>query len=176
MGGAPRGRKSIHSAKKKFFSKSIRTKNRAKDLDQIHDEIATKRIRLEVEPMKDEATEIDEDLPAGGRFHCIETARYFVSQDAMDKHMKSKQFKNRIKQLKAEKYDQSVAERALGVTKEICKFFSFFFSKSLYSANSCRLHAWSPAQQKRKSGITSVFCLSLIADWGCIFIYFPVAN
>lgn len=68
---------------------------------------------------KKEPQLFDEDLPAGGQFYCVETARYFMSQDALDKHKKSKQYKQRVKELRTEAvYNQESAEAALGVTKE----------------------------------------------------------
>jgi len=121
--GPPRSRKSIHSAKKKFNRKYVlATKHRARDIDQVHDDLA-KRQRLAGEedpaPEHEEKKEYDPDLPGGGLYYCVETARHFMSQDALDKHKKSKQFKQRVKDLLKEgKYTQESAEAALGVTKE----------------------------------------------------------
>lgn len=118
--GPPRSRKGIHTAKKKFHRKYVlSTKHRAKDIDQIHDELV-KRTKIDedvAEPPQQQ--EFDPDLPGGGLYYCLETARYFVSQDALDKHKQSKQYKQRVKELRTEaKYTQDSAEAALGITKE----------------------------------------------------------
>ena len=121
--GPPRSRKGIHSAKKKFNRKYVlSTKHHARDIDQVYDDLA-KRQRVAGDDNdneeKKEPQVFDEDLPAGGQFYCVETARYFMSQDALEKHKKSKQYKQRVKELLKEAvYNQESAEAALGVTKE----------------------------------------------------------
>ena len=123
--GPPRSRKGIHSAKKKFNRKYVlSTKHRARDIDQVRDDLV-KRQRMAGQDdnaanmAQNTPKEFDEDLPAGGQFYCVETARYFMSQDALDKHKKSKQFKQRVKELLTEeRYNQESAEAAIGVTKE----------------------------------------------------------
>jgi len=44
--------------------------------------------------------EFDPDLPAGGQFYCHETDKYFINQEAMDTHKKTKAYKRRVKELK----------------------------------------------------------------------------
>lgn len=122
--GPPGSRKRIHSAKKKHFRKYVLgTKHRARDIDQVHEDLVKRNMAPGEEPseeVKPQEQEFDEDLPAGGRFYCVETARYFMSQDALDKHKKSKQYKKRVKQLMNEEiYTHSSAEAAIGVTKEV---------------------------------------------------------
>lgn len=125
--GPPASRKSIHSTKNKGFKKNVLSlKKRAKDIDQVRDEVQ-KRVRMMeageegAKPAAAVAAEaFDPELPGGGRFYCLETARYFVSQDALDKHKLSKQFKKRCKELEREEnYTQESAQNALGVTKEV---------------------------------------------------------
>lgn len=90
----------------------------------MRDEVQ-KRVRMMEEGIEEPAVdpstaEFDPELPGGGRFYCVETARYFVSQDALDKHKLSKQFKKRCKELEREQnYTQESALNALGVTKEV---------------------------------------------------------
>lgn len=43
--------------------------------------------------------ELDEDLPAHGKYYCTPCARYFISQSALDTHGKTKQHRKRIKVL-----------------------------------------------------------------------------
>jgi bud site selection protein 20 len=122
--GPPRSRKGIHTAKKKYNRKYVlATKHRAKDIDQVRDDLV-KRQRMAGDDSKEEPPQenapFDEDLPAGGKYYCVETARYFMSQDALDKHKKSKQYKQRVRELVKEKrYNQESAEEALGVKKEV---------------------------------------------------------
>ena len=113
-----------NNAKNKHFQKYVvSTKHRAKDVDQVYDELA----KLGREAGATELTEaetaprpFDEDLPGGGQYYCVETARYFVSADALERHKRSKQFKQRVKELRNEaKYTQDDAEAALGKRKEV---------------------------------------------------------
>lgn len=129
-----------NNAKNKHFRKYVlATKHRARDLDQIRDDLdkrnmqpgngeSNKRMRVGdeeageekgVDVIKQEEQKFDEDLPAGGLYYCVETARYFVSQDALNKHKSSKQFKQRVKELiKEKKYTQEDADLAAGLKKE----------------------------------------------------------
>ncbi|KAH9258341.1 hypothetical protein BASA81_003390 [Batrachochytrium salamandrivorans] len=76
--GPPASRKSIHSSKNKGFKKNVLSlKKRAKDIDQVRDEVQ-KRVRMmeageEIKPAA--AEQFDPELPGGGRFYCVETAR-----------------------------------------------------------------------------------------------------
>jgi len=123
MGGSgPRSRKKGYTSKKKFQAKARGTKRRTKDLDQVEKEL--KDIgRLPGEQVMEDAVTTeekpyDEDLPGGGLFYCVESARHFASADALAKHRLSKQFKNRVKRLKEGAFTQDMAEAAVGVTKE----------------------------------------------------------
>ena len=73
----------------------------------------TKKEQLET------AQPFDDDLPGCGQFYCVETARYFVDQKALDDHKKSRAYKRRVKELKEETpFTQKDAEAAAGMTKE----------------------------------------------------------
>ena len=73
----------------------------------------TKKEQLET------AQPFDDDLPGCGQFYCVETARYFVDQQALDDHKKSRAYKRRVKELKEETpFTQKDAEAAAGMTKE----------------------------------------------------------
>ena len=63
--------------------------------------------------------EFDEDLPGGGRFYCPQTARHFISAAALAAHMKTKEYKKRVKELKQTPYSQEEADRAAGLMKEV---------------------------------------------------------
>ena len=121
--GPPRSRKGIHTAKKKYNRKYVlATKHRARDIDQVRDDLA-KRQKIagseEKLTQEEEPKVFDEELPGGGLHYCVETARHFMSQDALEKHKKSKQFKQRVKELLNQAvYNQEAAESAVGVKKE----------------------------------------------------------
>jgi bud site selection protein 20 len=141
---AKRGRGN-HAKNKHFRKYVLATKHRARDLDQIREDLKKRGKKIGVKtttttivdntndseiietindnsaplPTLDIAPTFDEDLPGGGLYYCIETARYFVSQDALDKHKKSKQYKQRVKELiKEANYTQEDADLAAGLKKE----------------------------------------------------------
>ena len=88
------------------------TKRRRRDVEQVFDDM-TKKEQLET------AQPFDDDLPGCGQFYCVETARYFVDQKALDDHKKSRAYKRRVKELREETpFTQKDAEAAAGMTKE----------------------------------------------------------
>jgi len=57
----------------------------------------------------------DEDLPAGGQIYCVETARYFINEQALAAHKKTKGYKRRCKELRGQRpHGQADAETAAG--------------------------------------------------------------
>lgn len=61
------------------------------------------------------SVELDEDLPAHGKFYCVPCSRYFISQVAMDTHNVTKAHKKRIKELQGYRpHNQEDAEWAAG--------------------------------------------------------------
>ena len=54
-----------------------------------------------------------------GQFYCLECARHFNDQHALDEHRISKVHKRRLKDLAQKKYTQEEAEFAAGKTKEV---------------------------------------------------------
>lgn len=83
----------------------------ARAVDQIHEDLA--------EPMKAEALRTDQpidfDLPGMGQHYCVECARYFVSEDVLEQHSRTKKHKMRLKELKQKPYSQAEAEAAAGM-------------------------------------------------------------
>jgi len=112
-----------NNAKNKHFRKYVlATKHRTRDVDQVHDDLA-KLGREAGEPDAQDAASqpraFDEDLPAGGLYYCVETARHFMSAAALEHHKRSKQFKRRVRELQRDgKYTQDDAELAAGRGKE----------------------------------------------------------
>ena len=99
-------------SKIKKYKRGRDTKRRRRDVEQVFDDM-TKKEQLET------AQPFDDDLPGCGQCYCVETARYFVDQKALDDHKKSRAYKRRVKELKEETpFTQKDAEAAAGMTKE----------------------------------------------------------
>lgn len=114
MGTGKTKRKHGAHTKIKKYKRKTWLCNRAKDTDQIQDEI-----EKSVEKGKPIAFEYDDDLPGGGQFYCVETGKHFTDAKALADHKKSRYYKKRVKELKEEKYSQDTAEWAGGMSKEI---------------------------------------------------------
>ena len=98
------------TAKKKGFRKYVMaTKHRARDVDQIQDDIKKGGVSFT----------FDEDLPGGGQFYCTESGRHFATQAALDDHKKSKIYKKRLRVLKEPQYTQEEADLGAGMRKEV---------------------------------------------------------
>ncbi|KAL7541772.1 hypothetical protein ACHAXR_011206 [Thalassiosira sp. AJA248-18] len=115
MGGGSYSRKPNARSKIKKYKKKTWLCRRAKDTDQIQDEI--EKSALPGAPPANKF-EYDDDLPGGGQFYCVETGKHFADAKALADHKKSRYYKRRCKELKEEKYTQEVAEMAAGMTKE----------------------------------------------------------
>lgn len=130
MGTGHTANKKRASSKNKKYKRKVWLCNRDKDIDQIQDEfekvVATQQGEQKMEDQEKNPSEIiassipfSDDLPGCGQFYCPETARHFIDAKALEDHKKTKFYKRRLKQLKEEKYTQSTAEWASGITKEI---------------------------------------------------------
>ena len=104
-----------HGMRKKItkFKKKTWLCNRAKDTDQIQDEIEKAK-----ETGKPIGFDYDDELPGGGQFYCVETGKHFQDSKALEDHKKSRYYKRRCKEIKEERYNQKVAEWAAGMTAE----------------------------------------------------------
>ncbi|ORY99990.1 hypothetical protein BCR43DRAFT_511133 [Syncephalastrum racemosum] len=91
--------------------RKYRTRNYTRDLDQIHEDIKPENI----DKFKNQA--VDADLPGLGQNYCVECARHFISQDALNEHIKGKTHKKRVKVLKEQPYTQAEADAAAGLGK-----------------------------------------------------------
>jgi bud site selection protein 20 len=111
MGTGKYSRRKGATSKVKKYKKKTWLCHRAKDTDQIQDEIEKGANSIKV-PYNDE-------LPGGGQFYCVETGMHFIDAKALADHKKSRYYKRRCKELKEEKYTQESAEFAAGMTKEI---------------------------------------------------------
>lgn len=76
--------------KNKSYKRSIDTKRRPRDIDQIQDDI-----KKEIETGKPMTFEYDEDLPGAGKNYCITCARHFADEAAYATHITSRPHKRR---------------------------------------------------------------------------------
>jgi bud site selection protein 20 len=115
MGNAPHGRRPGARSKLTKYKKKTWLCHRAKDTDQIQEEIEKSQ-----EPGGKAAGVFayDDDLPGGGQFYCVETGKHFTDATALADHKKSRYYKRRCKELKEEKYTQDVADWGSGMSKE----------------------------------------------------------
>eukprot|EP01083_Nonionella_stella_P200002 732913_1 len=114
MGGGSYSRKKGARSKIKKAKRKVWLCHRAKDTDQIQDEIE----KAERTGVPGDKFDFDDELPGGGQFFCVETAKHFADAKALADHKKTRYYKKRCKELKEEKYTQEVAEAAAGMTKE----------------------------------------------------------
>ncbi|KAK3921731.1 Zinc finger protein 593-like protein [Frankliniella fusca] len=89
--------------------KKWRTKRRTKDLDQIDEDLKEKN----VEKLLNQ--EVDADKPGKAQFYCLHCARYFISDQALNEHFRTKVHKRRMKALELEPYTIEESEKAAGL-------------------------------------------------------------
>lgn len=58
---------------------------------------------------------MDLDLPGSAQHYCIHCARYFIDDQALNEHFKTKVHKRRLKALELEPYSIEESERAAGL-------------------------------------------------------------
>lgn len=56
----------------------------------------------------------DHDKPGAAQFYCVHCARYFIDNQALHEHFRTKVHKRRLKALEAEPYSIEESERAAG--------------------------------------------------------------
>jgi len=93
-------------AKNKTFKKTLYLDRRAKDLDQIQDEMKT------VDTTK---MPINEDLPGLGQYTCLSCARYFTSAAILLLHKETRPHKRKLKLALEKPYSQAEADAAAGL-------------------------------------------------------------
>ncbi|KAL7747662.1 hypothetical protein RI367_006951 [Sorochytrium milnesiophthora] len=89
------------------IKRRVATKNRTKDLDQIHDDLKKKEALKTQEP--------NIELPGLGQHYCVECAKHFIDDKTLQDHTKSKVHRRRVKELKDGPYTQKDAEEAVGL-------------------------------------------------------------
>jgi bud site selection protein 20 len=113
MGGGYR-RSRTHKAKK-AFKRQFRTADRAKDLDQIQEELEKKAQGITTFANEVEEYSDADELPGGGKYFCQGCDKYLINQATMDIHVKTKTHKKRVKLLAETPYTHKEAEAAGGV-------------------------------------------------------------
>jgi bud site selection protein 20 len=111
MGTGKYSRRKGATSKVKKYKRKTWLCHRAKDTDQIQEEIENGAM--------DQKIPYNDELPGGGQYYCVETGMHFIDAKALADHKKSRYYKRRCKELKEEKYTQESAEFAAGMTKEI---------------------------------------------------------
>lgn len=59
--------------------------------------------------------DVDLDLPGAAQHYCLHCARYFIDEQALKEHFKTKVHKRRLKALELEPYTIEESERAAGL-------------------------------------------------------------
>lgn len=141
--GQPKAKKANSRSKIKKYKRSVWLCNRDKDIDQIQDELTLQKESgipvvqrlltnndpvqlLEQQKQQEESASAslpliyDDELPGGGQFYCVETAKHFIDATALADHKKTKFYKRRVKELQQQTHHtQKTAEWAAGKTKEV---------------------------------------------------------
>lgn len=85
-----------------------RVRNRKRDLDQIDEDLKEEN----VENLLNQ--EIDADKPGKAQFYCLHCARYFINDQALNEHFRTKVHKRRMKALELEPYTIEESIKAAG--------------------------------------------------------------
>ncbi|KAF9529517.1 hypothetical protein CPB83DRAFT_852261 [Crepidotus variabilis] len=111
MGRLRRSR--AHHARRDVHRAS-RTRVRGRDLDQIQ--------MIDLDPKNRAALEtqaLDYEKPGLGQHYCVECAKYYETDVALQSHWRSKVHKRRCKQLREPAYTIEESERAAGLGREV---------------------------------------------------------
>ncbi|KAJ8712750.1 hypothetical protein PYW08_008054 [Mythimna loreyi] len=90
------------------LKKRWRVRNRKKDLDQIDEDIKEEN----ADKLLNQS--VDLDLPGAAQHYCLHCARYFINEQSLNEHFKTKVHKRRLKALELEPYTIEESERAAG--------------------------------------------------------------
>lgn len=90
------------------LKKKWRTKRRTKDLDEIDNDLKEENAKQLLNQ------DVDFDKPGNAQFYCLHCARYFIDNQALGEHFRTKVHKRRLKALELEPYSIDDSERAAG--------------------------------------------------------------
>ncbi|KAI9477434.1 hypothetical protein LPJ78_001640 [Coemansia sp. RSA 989] len=104
-------RKRMHCNNKELHNR-YKLKRRTKDLDQIQEDLKPEnKHRLLTLP-------VDEDLPGLGQHYCVECAKHYIDDAALERHRRGREHKRRVRDLKVPAYTQKEAEAAAGLSTD----------------------------------------------------------
>lgn len=89
---------------KKQYSKKVLQIKGKRPLDQIQESVRTNK-----------PIEGIENLPAAGKFSCLQCDVYFRDQNTLDEHLKTKAHKRRLKEFEKKSHTAKDAEMAAGL-------------------------------------------------------------
>ncbi|XP_022169920.1 zinc finger protein 593-like isoform X2 [Myzus persicae] len=101
-------KKKKHHVGDTFYKRKYKTKHRARDIDEVDKDLKKEN----ADRLLKQA--LDFDKPGEGQHYCIHCARYFLSDQVLQDHFRTKLHKKRIKELRLEPYTIEEAERAAG--------------------------------------------------------------
>lgn len=93
----------------RYSVKRYKTKRRTRDLDLVYNDLASKE---SIAALKNQP--LDETKPGLGQYYDIECAKYFETQEALDRHVKGKVHKRRVKDLRQRPYTPLESEASAG--------------------------------------------------------------
>ena len=108
---------------KQIKKANLKTKRYRRDVDQV--------ALVDMEPENSEKLlnqELDEYKPGLGQHYCLTCARYFISEQSLQEHFRTKAHKKRMKVLKDIPYSHEEAERAGGLMPTSAKFTDLLYS------------------------------------------------
>lgn len=93
----------------RYSVRTYKTKRRTRDLDLVYNDLSNRDsiVALKNQPL-------DETKPGLGQYYCIECAKYFETQDTLDRHTKGGPHKRRLKALKQRPYTPLESQAAAG--------------------------------------------------------------
>ncbi|KAL0234592.1 hypothetical protein PCE1_001628 [Barthelona sp. PCE] len=91
-------------------SSKVRARFEVRDIDEIQEDLKTEGV---VEKIM--CRDLDDRLPAQGRFFCMACDQYFMTKHDLEHHSRTKRHKKRLKLLKEQPYTQKEAEWASGM-------------------------------------------------------------
>jgi len=95
---AGKQRRKANLAKHKEYGKIRKTKYYQRDLDQIVNDLEPQNF------IKLTNQEISEDKPGLGQYYCVWCSKYYINENSLTSHQKSKEHKKRIRALKEPPY------------------------------------------------------------------------
>lgn len=97
----------------RYSVKRYKTKRRTRDLDLVYNDLLNPDL---IRALKNQP--LDETKPGLGQYYCIPCAKYFENQLALDRHVKAKVHKRRLKDLNQRPYTPLESQALAGYNVE----------------------------------------------------------